>query len=85
MTKRKAKSKVTSKTTPLVDEGTPVEALEKIQTSQSEVTKEPAIRPSKIAGASNVVAMSNAQLTSELVELKRRFNNLNMAVHGQQF
>lgn len=67
------------------DEGIGLDDLKEIQTHQSEVTEEPALRPTDLEGATNIVSMTTEQLTSELAELKRRFNNLVATHHPDQF
>ncbi len=60
----------------LADQGLSLDDLAAIQTNQSEVTEEPALRPAEIAGVSNDVALDNAALTAALAALTARFNNL---------
>ena len=62
------------------EQGISLDDLKDIQTNQSEITEPSLIGPSELQGVSNVVSKDNAQLTSELAELTRRFNNL---VHGK--
>lgn len=61
-----------------VNEGVNLDTVAAIQQGQTEITAEPAIRPSQLEGVSNIPAKSNEQLTAELAELTRRFNNVNM-------
>lgn len=67
------------------DNGISLDDLTKFQTGQEETKEEPEIRPSELEGVANQVAMSPEQLTAELAELKRRFNNLNAAHYNGNF
>lgn len=66
-------------------EGISIADLTTFQGTQEETKSEAEIRPSQLEGVSNQPALSNEQLTSEVVELKRRFNNLNAAHYDGKF
>lgn len=66
-----------------VNEGISPDELKALQENQKE--GENAISPSAIAGVSNDPVLDNATLTSKLVDLERRFNNLNLAHHNGNF
>lgn len=69
------------------NEGISLDDIKTFQGNQHEVTseKEIDIRPSELDGLSNIPAKTNEQLTAELAELTRRFNNLNAAHFSQTF
>lgn len=62
--------------TPKTADGVDVNDLASMQKNMKETESAPLIRPSELEGVSNNPALSNAQLTSEVVELKRRLNNI---------
>lgn len=71
-------------------EGFSPEDLKTIQEAQHVVTDKTkatasAIVPSEIEGTSNIVTKDASQLTSELAELTRRFNNLVAAHYSGNF
>jgi hypothetical protein len=67
------------------DEGISEENLLAMQSHLVEGDSPLGIRPSELEGVSNVASLSNEQLTSELYELKRRFNNMNAGIHDGKF
>lgn len=56
-------------------QGISLEDLKAFQATRSEVTEEPALRPTDLQGVTTET-MSNEKLTAELVSLQARFKNL---------
>lgn len=65
----------------MTTQGISVEDILTFQKTQVDAEGGAEIGPSELEGTSNIVSMTNEQLTSELLELKRRFNN-HVAVTG---
>lgn len=60
--------------------GISMDELATMQSNQSEVTEDPVLRPSEIAGVSNETNKDTATLTAELAALKAVVDNLSIGL-----